>query len=76
MSESRPGAGTGLRITAVDTILVEGNCCFVLIRTNEGITGLGEGSISDNKGKMVATPSPSVSDEMTRKNSTRLPRNL
>ena len=44
----------GIRITAVDTFLVEGNCCFVKISTNEGITGLGEGSISDNKVGTIA----------------------
>jgi galactonate dehydratase len=45
---------TGLRITGVDTYLVRGNRCFVLIRTNEGITGLGEGSISDNRVGTIA----------------------
>ena len=45
---------SGIRITAVDTFLVEGNCCFVKISTNEGITGLGEGSISDNKVGTIA----------------------
>ena len=44
----------GIRITAVDTFLVAGNCCFVKISTNEGITGLGEGSISDNKVGTIA----------------------
>ena len=45
---------SGIKITAVDTFLVEGNCCFVKIRTNEGISGLGEGSISDNKVGTIA----------------------
>ena len=45
---------SGIKITGVDTFLVEGNCCFVKIRTNEGITGLGEGSISDNKVGTIA----------------------
>jgi galactonate dehydratase len=45
----------GIKITGVDTFLVEGNCCFVKIRTNEGITGLGEGSISDNRAGTIAT---------------------
>ena len=45
---------SGIEITAVDTFLVEGNCCFVKIRTTEGITGLGEGSISDNKVGTIA----------------------
>ena len=44
----------GLRITGLETFLVEGNCCFVKIHTNEGITGLGEGSISDNKAGTIA----------------------
>ena len=44
----------GIKITAVDAFLVEGNCCFVKISTNEGITGLGEGSISDNKVGTIA----------------------
>jgi len=45
---------SGIEITAVDTFLVEGNCCFVKIRTNAGISGLGEGSISDNKVGTIA----------------------
>ena len=45
---------SGIEITAVDTFLVEGNCCFVKIRTNVGISGLGEGSISDNKVGTIA----------------------
>lgn len=45
---------SGIKITGVDTFLVEGNCCFVEIRTSEGITGLGEGSISDNKVGTIA----------------------
>ena len=45
---------SGIEITAVDTFLVEGNCCFVKISTNAGISGLGEGSISDNKVGTIA----------------------
>ena len=45
---------SGIKITAVETFLVEGNCCFVKISTSEGITGLGEGSISDNKVGTIA----------------------
>ena len=32
------GKYSGIKITAVETFLVEGNCCFVKISTNEGIT--------------------------------------
>ena len=54
MDNERTQGHSGIKITAVDTFLVEGNCCFVKIRTNEGITGLGEGSISDNKVGTIA----------------------
>ena len=54
MKDERNAKYSGIKITAVDTFLVEGNCCFVKISTNEGITGLGEGSISDNKVGTIA----------------------
>ncbi|MCY3787164.1 MAG: galactonate dehydratase, partial [Gemmatimonadetes bacterium] len=54
MADEGSAKYSGIRITAVDTFLVEGNCCFVKISTNEGITGLGEGSISDNKVGTIA----------------------
>ncbi len=54
MNDESKAKYSGIKITAVDTFLVEGNCCFVKIRTNEGITGLGEGSISDNKAGTIA----------------------
>ena len=54
MTDEGNATYSGIRITGVDTFLVEGNCCFVKISTNEGITGLGEGSISDNKVGTIA----------------------
>ena len=54
MNDGQNAKYSGLKITGVDTFLVEGNCCFVKIKTNEGITGLGEGSISDNKVGTIA----------------------
>ena len=54
MQDSHTRTNAGIKITAVDTFLVEGNCCLVKISTNQGITGLGEGSISDNRVGTIA----------------------
>ncbi len=41
---SSPVAGPKLKITAVEPYVLKGGQCFVLVRTSEGITGIGEAS--------------------------------
>jgi hypothetical protein len=41
MQDNHSQMDSGIKITAVDTFLVKGNCCFVKIRTNNRDHGAG-----------------------------------